>query len=33
MYKCVKCNKELDYKFTFVRGIQKLNDNKISKKY
>ena len=26
-------HKDLDYKFTFVRGIQKLNDNKISKKY
>ena len=26
-------HKELDYKFTFLREIQKLNENKISKKY
>lgn len=26
-------HKELDYKFMFIRGIQKLNENKISSKY
>lgn len=26
-------HKELNYKFTFIRGIQKLNENKVSRKY